>query len=159
MGAPIPAIAPIPIPQSIYAGVFDGDVIFSAQAEVGNVSFGLVYLDGLVTVPSMTQLTFSTDFGGPHVVYGGASGNLRFLGGSRGLMASGTFAAGWTAPTLITGVTINAGTTASCNTGADPGVIHNASDTVAHLDSACGAGTGLGGNAFNLGGATLTNVQ
>jgi len=137
----------------------DGDFISGTPGGVfANATFGLVFMDNNIVVPQSSTLTFATGLGGSHVLYGTAAKTLTLQGNARAFMASGTFTAGWTAPTLVTGVTINGGTTASCNTGADPGVIHNATTTVSHLDAACGAGTGLGGAAFVLGGGQISNA-
>jgi hypothetical protein len=69
-----------------------------------------------------------------------------------------TFVASFTAPGLVTGIKINGNTTASCHTAADPDVIHSATTTPAHLDAACGAGTGLGSDAFIFGGASVSTL-
>lgn len=149
-------------PVLVYFSIFqiDGDAILTGSLFEGGVhGFGLVYLDGFADFNAATvdfeDLAYSS-----HVVYGATLSNLRFNSTSRGRMKSGTYAAGWTAPVLVSpGALFNGAATASCNTGADPGVIHNATTTVAHLDTGCGAGTGLGGVAFNLGGASVGTAQ
>lgn len=160
LGALITAVIPLAAPQTPYSGIVDGDFISGGSgARFGNVFFGFVYLDNSINIPPMTQVTFATELAGGHVVYGTAGKTITFLGNARGYMASGTFTAGWTAPALVTGVTMNAAATACSHSAAAPDVVDcGITTSVANLDAAQGA-AGFGGFAYNPGGATVTNVQ
>ncbi len=94
---------------------------------------------------------------GTGIIYGSGTNTINLLGAAHGQLMTGTFTAQFTAPGLVTGIQLNGSVNASCNTGADPGVLHNATTTPAHLDAACGAGTGLGGAAFRSAGASVAN--
>jgi hypothetical protein len=134
----------------------DGDFITGGAAFFSNVQIGFLFLDGNLTCTG--TVIFDTAAAGGHVVYGTAGKTVSLRTCCRGLM-NGTFTAGWTAPTLVTGVTIDGATTANSIAYAGAvGTIHNAITTsVANLDAAAGA-AGFGGNAFNLGGSSVSNL-
>jgi hypothetical protein len=151
---------------SISAGrvILDGDFIlgisnaFGAVQASATAQWGLVYIDATQVFKGGT-VTFAAFDYGSHVVYGSAAANLNFEQASRGLMATGTFTAGWTAASLVTGCLLN--NAALGNSAAYAGnvaTIHNGITTsVANLDAAAGA-AGFGGTAFNLGGAQVSNA-
>lgn len=149
--------------QGLSTYELDGDVIIGNASSpflfAGTHILALVYLDTLVTIDD-GDIIFRTLSYGSHVIYGSASGTFEFGGVSHGVMNTGTFTAGWTAPTLVTGVSLNGATTAnSIAYSANVGTIHNGITTsVANLDAAAGA-AGFGGTAFNLGGASISNLQ
>lgn len=134
------------------AGALGSDIIIpGAVLEMGGGISSNVFLDGTLTVTSGT-LTMT---GG--ILYGNGSNTINMKGSGHMTQTSGTFVQKFTAPGLVTGIKLNGTANASCNSGADPGVIHNATTTPTHLDAACGAGTGLGSAAFVLGGASVAN--
>lgn len=93
-----------------------------------------------------------------HILYGTTGKTVTVTSGSRLFQTGATYTNAWTLPSLITGITLDTSNSGFCHTGADPDVIHTATTTVAHLDAACGAGTGLGGVAFNFGQSSIANA-
>lgn len=140
--------------------IADGDFIDGASINSLNSSalLGFMFMDAnIITVEANIILTNPGGYG-QGILYGNGTATLNLRGSSHFANRTGnTFANSLTAPGLVTGILLNGTTNASCNTGADPGVIHNATTTPAHLDAACGAGTGLGSAAFLLGGASVAN--
>jgi hypothetical protein len=142
--------------------VFDGDIIVGTLLFLGgnNTLFGNVAIDNQVSLFNGALSLGGIFYAGNGVIYGTGANTVNVVGNSKFVnFTGGTYVAAFTAPGLVTGIQINGAATGSCNTGADPAVIHNATTTPAHLDAACGAGTGLGGIAFKLGGAMVSNVQ
>ncbi len=144
-------------PAAITANLtVDGDFILGGAAFWSNVQLGFVYLDGNLTLSG--RALFDTGAAGGHVIYGTAGKVMALRDAGHGLL-TGTFTNGWTAPTLVTGVTIDGATTASSIAyAANVGTIHNGITTsVANLDAAAGA-AGFGGSAFNLGGSSVSSL-
>ena len=140
----------------------DGDYISGAGLNIfgGTTSIGFMFMGpfGGVTIQNGSSVSATTFYGG-HVIYGtGATVDINIENASHFFLNGGTFTSDFTAPGLVTGIKLNGIASATCNTGADPGVLHNATTTPANLDTACGAGTGLGGVGFNLGGGSVSNV-
>lgn len=123
-------------------GAIDGDFAFEAAGSGfrgGTWFLGLVWMGASLNVDGNAYVSFSTQFYASHVVYGRAAVTLNLKSASYVVMASGTWAAGWTAPTLVTGVTANGGTTAQTHTNASPDVVTSGVTTsVANLDAASG---------------------
>ena len=116
------------------------------------LSTGFVFMGGNINF-SGGQLFCSTGAYGGHVIYGAAAPELRLAGRARAVMVSGTYAAGWTAPTLVTGVRINGATTAQTHTNASPDVVtSNVATSVANADAA------NGGNMESWGGASISKA-
>jgi hypothetical protein len=143
----------------------DGDFIARStlSANSGVMTLGFVYLGSGAAnnlVATAARLNFQTLFAGGHVVYGSPTSNINLHGNSYGQMVTGTYAAGWTAPELVTpGVQMNGVSTASSQNNANPTSVisGNIATTVANLDAAQGA-AGFGGIAFKLGGASLSTA-
>jgi len=134
---------------------FQSDFIFGGTItfELGGYFESNVYLDKTVTVNGGTLLA---DTG--VIIYGSGANTINMTGSSHFWnKTGGNFQTSFTAPGLVTGIQLNGSVNASCDSGADPGVIHNATTTPAHLDAACGAGTGLGSAGFKFAGASVAN--
>lgn len=132
----------------------DVDAILGQGSIVlGGIStFGTWAIDGAFTV----DYGLVSTVGATPVWYGTGANTINVSGSAHLANVSGaTFANVFTAPGLVTGIQLNAKTAVVCNSGADPGVLHNATTTPAHLDAACGAGSGLGGAAFVPAGASV----
>jgi hypothetical protein len=144
--------------SQLFAPDFDNDVIthglfltsgYAAGAAGGN---GNYFLDGSITVRSGLAWQIAG------VVYGASTNTIKMQGTSHFWNGTGSnFQTTFTAPGLVTGIQLNGGVSVSCHTNADPDVFHTATTTPAHLDAACGAGTGLGSNGFQIGGASVAN--
>lgn len=140
--------------------VIDADHILSGAAPfilpVG-AQAGFVYLDTPLHVQSGNLIIEASTYGGA-AIYGSAGNNVVMQGSSHLYLASGTFSAALTAPALVSpGIQLNGASTASSHTGASPDVLNSGiTTTPAHLDAAAGV-AGFGGNAFNLGGASVSN--
>lgn len=140
----------------------DGDFILGVSGGITTLdpaAFGQIYLDANLTIAGGTFVNRNM-FLATHRLYGNASATLTLTLAARAYQVGATFADAWTAPTLITpGVVMDGASSASCATGTDPAIIHAASTTVAHLDAPCGAGTGLGGAAYNPAGSSLSVAE
>ena len=139
--------------------VIDGDVIIRGTIGLdGIVTVGFAYLgfNGECITISLGRVIFTTSNYGGHVVYGAAGSFINVRGPSRANM-SGSFAAGFTAPELITGgVRLNGVATGYNTDGANPATLRGGiATTVANLDAALPGG--FAGTAFNLGGSCITN--
>ena len=120
---------------------------------------GLVALDGATGVS--TGVTILTPFyGATNVLYGTAGSALQWYNRSRCYLGAGTWTQGITAPAMTGGIGLNASLTANSQTVAGGVVTIHAGITtsVANLDAAAGV-AGFGGTAFNLAGASLSNVD
>ncbi len=137
----------------------DGDFIVGAQLFLGGgAQIGFLFLDANISVQAGIVTHATIAYGG-HVLYGSGANVVGMFGTSHFFLNGGTFAAAFTAPGLVTGIQLNGAATASSHTGASPDVLNSAiTTTPAHLDAAAGA-AGFGGNAFNLGGASVSNFN
>lgn len=119
----------------------------------GSLTIGLLFYDSNVTLVG-GQIAFATALYGSHVLYGTTGKSVTLKGTSRGTMASGTYAAGWTQATLIaTGVLLNGTATGQTHTNATPDVVtSNVATTVANADAAAG------GVMTNFGGASISKA-
>lgn len=140
--------------------VVDGDFGLSSAATMlingGQVVFGQVFFDQNITIENAV-LAFQTVAYGGHTLYSvaGDAHTLNFIGFAHGFNATGTFVAALTAPGVVAGINLNGAATGSSITGA--GAINQGiAVTPANLDAAAGA-AGFGGNAFNFGGASISN--
>jgi hypothetical protein len=133
----------------------DGDYIAGGfgLTIAGRVSLGLVYYDASIT-SLRGEAVFATQFYGSHVLYGTTGKQMNLSGRSRGTMASGTYAAGWTQATLIaTGVQLNGTASGQTHTNATPDVVSSAvATTVANADAA------NGGDMMRWGGASISKA-
>jgi Collagen triple helix repeat (20 copies) len=126
-----------------------------AQVQIGNL-----YLDNgtLSSLPNFAIVKIGSYT--TAVIYGSAGSGINMIGFGKLVNNTGnTFAATFTAPALITGISINGITTAD-STVSSAGVvtIHSGITTSpANLDAAAGA-AGFGGLAFQLGGASISNT-
>lgn len=138
---------------------YDADFILSALSFYRNAIIGMghVYLDNAMFVQGSSVILNQNGSYGGHVLYGSASGSIQLFHTSHA-KGVGAFVTSWTAPTLVSpGIKLNAASTGSSTSG-NPAVINNGiATTVANLDAAAGA-AGFGGTAFNLGGASVSNV-
>lgn len=141
-------------------GTIDGDFAIETSTEFrggGTWFIGLMYMGANTTFRSV-YIDFSSQYYATHVVYGRTGALMVLLGNAYAYMSTGTFTAGWTAPSLVAGVTMNNGTTANSVITGSPDVLNGGITTsVANLDATAGA-SGFGGKAFVFGGATVTNV-
>lgn len=143
---------------SIFSGpaLMGSDFIWAGNGAFAN-GFSLnsnLFLDGNISNFGGTVVVA----GASTVIYGSGTNNINMMGSSHLDNATGNnFQSTFTAPGLVTGIKLNGGTSVSCHTNADPDVFHTATTTPAHLDAACGAGTGLGSNGFQIGGASVAN--
>jgi len=148
--------------NQIYSGsgtaVFDGDFIFGSSTTLisGTFSLGMVYLDaGLTSFGTNFISSVSGNYGG-HVIYGSSGNNISLDAASHFRNASGTFAAAFTAPNLVSPGIIMNGASTACSFAS--GTITCAIPTIpGNLDGAADA-THFGSNAFNLGGASASNT-
>jgi hypothetical protein len=139
--------------------VFDGDVAseVTIQWQDGSTLVGFMWIGGgngnLGIFQRNGQSSHQTGSYGGHALYGRAGITVSLSSRARAVMASGTWAAGWTAPTLVTGVTMNGGTVAQTHTNASPDVVTSGVTTsVANADSA------TGGNMMVWGGASISKA-
>jgi hypothetical protein len=162
---------------NIFVGdpLFSGDIILGGgggftQLQIGGDTHdtglggagtnGSVYLDGPFNVISSRFQVASAGA----VIYGSASGQINLIGSAHLQNSiSATFVQRFTAPSLVSpGITLNGASTGhSVNTTAHVDTYCGAiATTPAALDAAatttCGT-TGFGGNAFNPGGASVSN--
>lgn len=144
--------------QLNFAGaVFDFDTIIAGCAfnDVGfmNGVLSTAFLDTGVTLQMSGTPIVGANVLGP-VVWG--AGTINGMGSTRIKYPSGVGAAVATFKNAG-GITLNSATTATSHTGAAPDVLNSGiTITPAHLDAAAGA-AGFGGDAFVLGGASISN--
>lgn len=147
--------------------LFDGDYVAGGFGfnflDGGLFHLGFVYMDANMQAHGASEVSFTTEVYGGHVLYGTTGKTLNFAGPSRGTM-SGTFTNGWTQATIVgTGVQLNGASTGhsvftAAHVDTDCGAI---ATTVANLDAASSAtcaSSGFGGTAFNPGGASVSNL-
>jgi hypothetical protein len=140
--------------------VLDGDFILGHAMTVpfaysGSVRLGFVFLDAVLTTGA-SAIVEQVSYGGA-VIYGSDANSIALQGSAHLAQLQGTFVATFTAPGLAPQITMNNATTASNHTGASPDVLNDGITTsAANLDLAVGSG-GFGGNAFKLGGSSVTN--
>ena len=150
-GSPNPAI----IDADFIAGSWTdpGQGTTTGPAYCG-VYFGAVYLDAPIVLQGPSKVAAA--FYGQGILYGSGGETVNLIGSMHLAQLQDTFVSTFTAPGLVTGILINSANTASSHTNANnPDVIHsNITTTPAHLDAATGV-AGFGGNAFNLGGASV----
>jgi hypothetical protein len=135
--------------------VFDGDFVAEALLSFtfGHTTIGLLFMGGGGLFFLGGEMSNRNASYGAHVLYGTAAIVVQLTGNTRAAMESGTWAAGWTAPTLVTGVTMNGGTVAQTHTNASPDVVtSNVTTSVANADAA------NGGNMMVWGGASLSKA-
>lgn len=140
----------------------DGDCVLEDGVDfVGGCSgtIGLAFAGNNINVgqtgseSEASALCLETESYGSHVLYGAAGKTLSLWGRSRLNMATGTWAAGITAPGMLGGIVMNGGTVAQTHTNASPDVVTSGVTTsVANADAA------NGGNMMVWGGASISKA-
>lgn len=128
----------------------DGDFALDIAVNCGatTLALGFFYLGANLSLFGASEVNNLTGSYGGHALYGRAGAVLALNGRTRSEMSTGTWAAGWTAPTLVTGVTMNGGTTAQTHTNASPDVVTSGVTTsVANADAATGGTMQVWGGA------------
>jgi len=139
--------------------LIDGDYVSGGALTSGLIEVGSMFLGGQWTANGFTTIAATGLVTvGTQVIWGSGTNTINLVGSAHLAQLTGNnFQSTFTAPGLVTGIKLNGGTSVSCHTNADPDVFHTATTTPAHLDAACGAGTGLGSNGFQIGGASVAN--
>lgn len=156
-------LASTALPSSVLGGVLlDSDFILGTLLTVaaGFVQLGMVFLDQNVTLLSGSTGVLQASAIPNPVLYGSAGHNISLVGSAHFANLSGTFTARFTAPALVTGILLNGTASGTGHSGANnPDVFNSAISTIpAHLDAAQGV-AGFGSNAFNPGGASVSNFN
>lgn len=151
---------------AVTAPILDGNFIAGQWTDPGHgnttapgnagVYFGAVFIDTTPIVQGPSKCAAA--FYGQGIIWGSGEETINVIGSAHFAQLQDTFVATFTAPGLVSGIELNSNNAASSHTNANnPDVIHsNITTTPAHLDAATGV-AGFGGNAFNLGGASVSN--